>query len=208
MLGLPAIALAHPLQQGEIALIFIAIVSFASGRGRGLNVEKHGQRGHRQKALHVFEPCRVESLRFTVGNARRAVPIADQNQSSLYAFENGVAPLVPVRDEQKLHHIRTVLALAGKRTSDLFANGRSVIRKGHQPDLAPHFAQAIAEQLRLGLFAALVQTFEGDQRAGDGGYIHASGASRLSMSSIVWRRRTTRAFPLSTSTSAASGRRL
>src|SRR4029077_16529331 len=108
---------------------------------------------------------------------------------------------VAIRDVQELHHVGLVLPLAGQRASDLLADRRAVIGKRPQPRLVSLFLEAVAEQFRLRLLAALVQSFEGDEKAG-----HQD--SRRSMSSTVCRRRTTRQAPASTSTSAGNGRRL
>ena len=124
------------------------------------------QRGRRQELLNLEQPRRIRPLRFTVGDARRRVAIADEDQAAVEpALQVGFA-LVAVGDVEQLHHVGAMLALALQRARDLFANRCGVVGKRHQPRLVAVLLQAIAKQFGLCLLAALIEAFEGDEMSG------------------------------------------
>ena len=188
--GLAPIAVADAAEQRQIALVAVAIDRLALRRGLGRDVEHDRQGGRRQELLHVGQPGRIESERFAVGDARRHVAVADENQPPSSHRLQIVFPLVAIRHVQQLHHVGAVLAFAGQRARDLLADRRAVVGKRHQPGLAPALLQPIAQQLGLRLLPALIEPLERDQRA-----FHHS-VSSASMSSTVWRRRMTRHSPV------------
>ena len=161
-----------------------------------------GERRRRQELLHVGQPRGVEPLRFAVGDARRRVAIADEDQPAVEPSLQIGLPLVAVRHVQQLHDVGPVLALAGERAGDLLADRRAVIGKRHQPRFVAILLEPITQQLRLGLLAALVEPFERDEET------RPSLCFQRKHVVDVCRRRTTRHAPSSTITSAGRGRRL
>ena len=103
-------------------------------------------------------------------------------------------PLVAVGDVEQLHHVGAVVALA------LTARARSPRRsrsRSRETTTSRHLAAAplepVAQQLGLGLLAALVEAFERDQQSA---LMRLRSPARSSdRSSIVWRRRITARLP-------------
>lgn len=153
-----------------------------------------------QEPLDSAEPGGVESLRLAVGDARRQVAVADHDRAGVEQPLHLRPAFVPVGDVEQLHHVGAVVPLAVERPADLGADGGRVIRKRQQPAFPAAGQDLVADALRLGLLAALIQPLEGDEQPA-----HASSAR---MSSMVWRRRITVQRPSATRISGGSGRRL
>src|SRR4029078_10238959 len=91
------------------------------------------------------------------------VAIADEDQAAVEpTLEIGLS-LVAVRDVEQLHHVGAVFPLPLQPARNLLADRRRVIRKRHESRLVAVLLQAVAQQLRLRLLAALVEAFKGDQ---------------------------------------------
>ena len=95
-------------------------------------------------------------MRFTIGDGRREIAVADQRQPAVEPTLQVGLPFVAIRDVEQLHDIRTVVALALQRPRDLFADRRAVVGKRHEARLAALLLQPIAEHFRLRLLAALI----------------------------------------------------
>ena len=93
----------------------------ARSRRLGRNVEQHGQRGLRQLALDVGQPCRIQPLRLAVRDARRQVAVADHDAPGARATPIAASVLVAVGDVEQLQHVGRVVALAVQRPADLRA---------------------------------------------------------------------------------------
>src|SRR5262249_58804459 len=117
--SLRSIAVADARQHGEIALVTVAIDRFAPNGRLRCNVEHDCQRRGRQELLNFPEPRRVKSLRLTVRNTRRRVPVADEDQSTVEPSLQIWFELVPISDIKQLHDVGVVLPFALQRTGDL-----------------------------------------------------------------------------------------
>ena len=199
--GLPDVAFADAREQLQVALELVAIAGLAFRGYVGRDVEEERDVRVRQIRLHAGEPCRVEPHRLAVGDARRAIAVANEDEASLEPAQDLVLALVAVGDIQQLHHVGTVIALALQRARDLLADRRPVVGERQKPDLVTVGPEPIAQQLGLRLLAALIEPLERYQQS-------AHQVSSASTSSSVWRRRMTVHRPSSTRTSGASIRRL
>src|SRR5262245_5822159 len=81
--GLAAITFAHPTEQRQILLVPITIDRLPL-YGRVWSDIEHDRQGRRRQIfLHVDQPCRIEAEGLAVGDARRQIAIAHENQAAI-----------------------------------------------------------------------------------------------------------------------------
>ena len=129
---LTAIARADAGEQVQIALESIARGRLSSDRRFRGDIQEDRQVRRRQEPLDFGEPGGVEPVRFAVGDARRDVAIADDDDAGRDPGVDPRALLAAIRDVEELQDVRWVVALAVQRLEDLVANGRRVVGKRQQ----------------------------------------------------------------------------
>ena len=126
---LTQIAVPNAAQECQILLVSVTIGSLPSRRGLRRDVEQYRQIRLREVLLHREQPGRIETLRLSVGDARRQVPVAHDHGALRRRVDDLLFPLVAIGHVQELHHIRPVVPLPAQRTTDLAADDRVVVRK-------------------------------------------------------------------------------
>src|SRR6185503_17758719 len=101
LFGLTEITRTHARKQREIALVFVAVGRLPPRRDVGRDVEQERDVRLRQESLNLLKPVAVEALRLAIRDARREIPIADENRAALALVDDPPLPLVAIGDVEK-----------------------------------------------------------------------------------------------------------